>query len=100
MDDPAKLVAACAAGLVLGGLFYAGLWWTVRRGVAGPRPGLLFLGSLLLRLAVVLAGFHYVSDQRWERLLACLLGLVLARAAITWFIATPARLAQEERRAP
>jgi len=33
-------------------------------------------------------------------LLACLLGLVLARAAITWFIATPARLAQEERRAP
>ncbi|MEO8142982.1 MAG: ATP synthase subunit I [Betaproteobacteria bacterium] len=100
MDDPAILVAACAAGLVLGGFFYGGLWWTVRRGIASPQPGLLFLGSLLLRTAIALAGFYFVSGLRWERLVACLLGFVIARAAITWLAGNPARFEQKTGHAP
>jgi N-ATPase, AtpR subunit len=34
-------------------------------------------------MSVVLAGFNFVSGGRWERLLACLLGFVIARLVIT-----------------
>ena len=40
---------AIIPGLVLGGVFFGGLWWTVQKGFASPRPALWFLGSLLLR---------------------------------------------------
>ena len=56
--DEGVLVGAGAVGLVLGAVFFGGLWWTVRKGVASPRPALWFVGSMLLRTGVVLAGFY------------------------------------------
>ena len=79
MNEPLMLVVAVAAGLVLGAVFFGGLWWTVRKGVSSPRPGLWFVGSLLLRTAIVLAGLHVVGGGQWQRLLGCLLGFVIAR---------------------
>ena len=76
-------LGAAAAGLLLGAIFFGGLWFTVRRGVSSQRPALWFFCSLLLRMSVVLAGFYLVSCGRWERLLACLLGFVIARLVIT-----------------
>jgi F1F0 ATPase subunit 2 len=63
-------------------VFFGGLWWTVRKGVSSPRPALWFLGSLLLRTGIVLAGFYFVGRRSWERLLACLLGFVIARLVV------------------
>jgi F1F0 ATPase subunit 2 len=78
------LVLAWLAGTVLGALFFGGLWWTVRQSVASARPALWLFASLLLRMSVVLAGFYVVADAHWQRLLACLLGFVMARLAVTW----------------
>jgi F1F0 ATPase subunit 2 len=79
MNEELMVVLAWAAGGVLGGTFFGGLWWTVRKGVASPYPALWFGGSLLLRVSVVLAGFYVVSAGRWPRTLACLLGFLTAR---------------------
>jgi F1F0 ATPase subunit 2 len=76
------LAAACAAGLLLGAGFFGGLWWTVRRGLSAERPALWFLGSVVLRTSIVLVGFHLVSGGDWRRLLACVLGFVLARVLV------------------
>jgi F1F0 ATPase subunit 2 len=80
--------AAGAAGLVLGASYFGGLWWTVRRGVSTERPALWFLGSLVLRMSIVLVGFYLVSSGDWKRLLACLLGFVIARILVTTFTRT------------
>lgn len=82
MNDPLALVLAGLAGCGLGMLFFVGLWWTVRKGISSKRPALWFLGSLLLRTGIVLAGFYLISGGHWERLLACLLGFVIARFAV------------------
>ncbi|MHB8763152.1 MAG: N-ATPase subunit AtpR [Deferrisomatales bacterium] len=84
MNDTGALALALAsvAGALLGGGFFGGLWWTVRKGVSSPRPALWFGGSLVLRMAVVLAGFHAVGGGHWQRLLACLLGFAVARFAV------------------
>ena len=52
-------------------------------GLHSPQPALWFLGSLLLRTAIVLAGFYLVGAGDWRRLLLCLLGLVVGRLLVT-----------------
>ena len=75
MNETLTLVLAWMAGGVLGAIFFGGLWWTVRKGVSSPRPALWFLGSMLLRMSIALAGFYFVGRGHWERLLLCLLDL-------------------------
>ena len=75
---------------LLGAIFFGGLGWTVRRGLASRRPAFWFLGSLLLRMSILMAGFYVVSGGRWDRLLACLLGFVIARQIATRLIGPPA----------
>jgi F1F0 ATPase subunit 2 len=79
MSEAFSWLLAGAAGLGLGALFFGGLWWTVRRGLRTNQPALWFLLSLLLRLVVLLAGVYVVGQGHWQRLLACLLGIVTAR---------------------
>jgi F1F0 ATPase subunit 2 len=83
MNETLSLVLALMAGVVLGGIFFGSLWWTVRKCVSSKQPALWFFGSGLLRMTVVLAGFYFVAQGHWERLLACLLGFVMARAIVT-----------------
>ena len=84
MSEPLSLAFAMSTGVLLGAMFYGGLWWTVRRGVSSKRVALWFFGSLLLRTGLALAGFYVVADGDWQRLLLCLLGFVVARLAVTW----------------
>jgi len=84
MNELLFLAPALAAGVLLGAIFFGGLWLTVRKGASSNQPALWFFGSLLLRMSIALAGFYFVSGGHWERLLLCLLGFVMARLAVTW----------------
>ena len=82
MSDIPALALAFVAGSMLGVLFFGGLWWTVQKGVTSDLPAFWFLGSLLLRTGAILAGFYLVSQGHWSRLVACLLGFVIARVIV------------------
>ena len=43
MSDIPALALALLAGALLGVLFFAGLWWTVQKGVRSQNPALWFL---------------------------------------------------------
>jgi F1F0 ATPase subunit 2 len=88
MSHELILVLALGAGLLLGLMFFGGLWWTVRSGMTSPHPALWFMGSMVLRTFLALAGFYLVSQGHWERLLACLGGFIVARFAVTWATGT------------
>jgi len=103
MNETLSLVLALVTGVLLGVMFFGGLWWTVRKGVSSKRPALWFFGSLVLRMSIVLAGFYFVSGGHWERLLLCLLGFVIARLIVTRLTRVakkPTHLAQEASHAP
>jgi F1F0 ATPase subunit 2 len=84
MNETFTLVLALVTGVLLGVMFFGGLWWTVRKGVSSARPALWFLGSLLLRTIITVNGFYFVARGDWQRLLMCLLGFVIARPIVTW----------------
>lgn len=77
------LIGAFLAGVVLGGIFFGGLWLTVRRSLSSAGLSLWLIGSFTLRMAIALAGFYVVFAGDWQRLIACLLGFVLARLMVT-----------------
>jgi F1F0 ATPase subunit 2 len=86
MNEYLPLALALAAGVLLGAVFFGGLWWTVCKGVSSNRPALWFFGSLLLRMGIVLPGFYFVSGGHWERLLLSLLGFIVARLFVNWLV--------------
>ena len=83
---------AALAGLLLGAIFFGGLWWTVRKGLSSRRPALSFTASLLLRMGIAIAGFnwvgHTIGQSTWQPLLLCLLGFVVARPLVLRLTAT------------
>jgi len=83
MNETLGLVLALGTGILLGVVFFGGLWWTVHKGVSSRRPALWFFGSLVLRMGITLAGFYFITGGHWERLLLCLLGFIIARFIVT-----------------
>jgi F1F0 ATPase subunit 2 len=82
MNELVQLTLVLLAGMLLGALFFGGLWWTVQKGISARQPALWFVASLLLRTVIVLAGFYFVAAADWKRMLLCLLGFVFARFVI------------------
>ena len=91
-----SMAPSLLAGLLLGAIFFGGLWWTVRGGLTAARPALWFLGSLLMRTGIALGGFFLVAGTEWDRWLTCLLGFIVARLMVHRLTQkTPRRLAHE-----
>ena len=89
MNDGWNLILPWAAGVLLGVMFFGGLWLTVRKGLSSQHPALWFLGSQLLRTSVTLSGFYLVAGGRWERLMACLVGFISARFIVARVTRSP-----------
>jgi F1F0 ATPase subunit 2 len=83
VSETSLLITALIAGLMLGAIFYGGLWWTVRRSVSSKTLSLWLIGSFALRAIIAVSGFYFVSQGDWRRLLGCLFGFVVARIAVT-----------------
>ena len=84
MNETFALTLAWLGGMLLGAIFFGGLWWTVRKAISSPLAGFWFLGSMLVRMSIVLSGFYFIFGGRWQRLVLCLLGFVTARLIVTW----------------
>lgn len=74
------LIMAFLFGAGLGALYFAGLWWTVRRIRSSRRPGMLAVASFLVRAGLTASALYPILDGCWERLLLSLLGFMLVRS--------------------
>lgn len=86
MTDMGPVIVSILAGLGLGMLFFGGLWWTVRALPRSERPALLALGSFWTRTAIMITGFVFVTNRRWQNAVGCLVGFVLARLLLGWLL--------------
>lgn len=78
-----QLLPAFAAGAGLGVLFFYGLWITIKNIAQVRNPALRMLGSMLLRLSVVLIGFYGVGYYTGlTGVLAAASGFMLARSLL------------------
>jgi len=77
------LLPALLAGVLLGIVFFGGLWFTVRLGLGTKKTALIFTASFMVRITIILFGFYYIGANSWQKMLVCLGGFLLARIVIT-----------------
>jgi F1F0 ATPase subunit 2 len=82
MNETTGILSAALAGMLLGVVFFGGLWWTVRKTLASPQAALWFSGSFLARTAVVLIGFYFAAQGDWRRMAACVAGFLCGRLLV------------------
>ncbi len=83
MNEIIGLLPALLTGVLLGIIFFGGLWFTVRLGLRSKMTALIFTGSFIVRMAIILLGFYYIGASSWQKMLVCLGGFLIARVVIT-----------------
>ncbi len=81
IGTPMGYLLAFAAGIAIGGFYFAGLWWTVRRLPGLRSPAAWVAGSFMVRAGLSLLGFYVILQGGWPLLFAALAGFILIRLA-------------------
>jgi F1F0 ATPase subunit 2 len=79
------MIWAFIIGLILGAIFFGGLWFTVNKIVNARMPALWVMGSFILRIGITLFGFAYIGLRDWRKLLICMAGFIIARFLVIYF---------------
>lgn len=79
MNETMNIVIAFVTGVLLGIIFFGGLWWTVQKIVSTKWSAFWMFCSLMLRMSIVLTGFYFIAHDHWERLLVSLFGFIITR---------------------
>ncbi len=82
------LILSLGAGVILGMIYFGGLWYTVRKLPGTQKPASTMFWSFALRTGIVMTGFYFVMGGHWERLVAALLGFILVREVLIRRIGT------------
>ena len=83
INEIISMLPPLIAGGILGIIFFGGLWLTIQKALHSRKAALLFVSSFIIRMAIALAGFYYVSQHSWQKMLVCLAGFLIARTIIT-----------------
>jgi len=93
MNETILFSISFISGLLLGWLFFDGLWITLKDIARTRYPVLRILGSLLLRMGLVLAGFYaLIQWAGWPHLLVATLGFTLLRLLLARRLRQPGDL--------
>jgi F1F0 ATPase subunit 2 len=77
-------IGALAVGLALGLVFFAGLWWTLRRGLRSSSPAAWLGLSALVRMGIAIGTLYLVARSGGiVSVSASLVGILIGRAVIT-----------------
>jgi len=81
---------ALMSGIILGIIFYYGLWLTVEKLTSTNLPALHIIGSALLRMGIALFGFYFIlilkPDGQINRLILLFAGFNISRFVISKMI--------------
>lgn len=91
MNEVLMIAVAAIFGMAIGGMFFAGLWWTIRFAMGSQHPELWMIGSLVVRVSFLLLSILWMGADDWRRFLACMIGILIARG-IAMRCARPPRI--------
>jgi F1F0 ATPase subunit 2 len=91
MNEILMLTLSLLSGILLGFLFFGGLWLTLSHLPGSREPSLFVLTSFLARSALCLLGFYLIGKGGLEMLAFSLAGFVLSKLALICSIGLQAR---------
>lgn len=85
MTEIPYMILALIGGMLLGAIFFGGLWFTVKKIITSKTPALLMLSSFVFRISIVLLGFYLIGLGDWKKLIVCLVGFIIARFFVIYY---------------
>ena len=70
-------------GIILGIVYFGGLYFTVVNINKAKYPGLLMALGFILRMAVLLGVFFYISKNGYKNMIYALIGVIIVRVLMT-----------------
>lgn len=83
------ILIGIGSGLLLGLIYFGGLWVTLKKMERWRRPWILVAGSFLLRNVIVLAAFYFLIMQHWSALIAAFIVFMITRQVIVHRTGSP-----------
>lgn len=84
INDWFYLVKALVAGVMMGIVYFGGLWLTVQNLKKYSHPGFLALTSFIVRLALFLFVLYFITDGHWIGVGIFLFGFFVVRTISIW----------------
>lgn len=77
-----NIMIAFFGGIILGGIFFGGLQWTVMRMNTVKHPAVLLFASLVIRMGLLLPGLFLLKDGGYWNLPFALFGIISVRLVL------------------
>lgn len=98
---PLSIATGLAAGALMGGLYFGGLWWSVLKIKTVERKKLFLFFSWLFRCVFLCGGLFFLANHNSQMLLGAAVGLLSVRFVIVYQVKRkiPQKIKQEEKAA-
>lgn len=98
---PFAVTVGLSVGLLMGGFYFGGLWWSVLKIKTIERKKLFLFCSWLFRCVVLCGGLFFIARYNAQMLLSAAAGLLIARFVIVRWVKRkiPQKIKQEEKTA-
>lgn len=73
------MIASFLIGLVLGIIYFGGLYYSTQKFNQVKRPALFMVLSFVIRMGILLIGFYYLTKIDYKNVLIGLVGVILIR---------------------
>lgn len=71
-------------GIILGIIYFGGLYLSIQKINKVKYPSLLMSLSFIIRMAILLGAFFYISKNGYKNILLALVGVILVRIIMTF----------------
>lgn len=78
-------------GVLLGIIFFGGLYWSVQMIGRVKYPGPLMAVSAIIRMSVLLLGIYFLGGHDIKRILAILTGVILVKFLVVFNVGKKSR---------
>jgi|LGVE01.1.fsa_nt_gb F1F0 ATPase subunit 2 len=90
------MILGFIGGILLGIVFFGGLYWTVKKVGRVKYPGPLMLMSAVARMSVLLFGIYFLGGNAINQVLAVLVGVVLVKFVMIFKVRKKNRSLEQE----
>lgn len=80
------MIISFLIGMLIGVLYFGGLYVTTQRINDVKSPGLLMITSMLLRMIILLIGLYYLAKTGIQSILIGFLGIMLVRFIMVFLV--------------
>jgi len=80
------MVYSFFGGIILGLIFFGGLYYTTQKLPKAKKPALLMFSSITIRMIILVGGLYLIFSNEISRLLIAILGVFISKYIVVKYV--------------